>query len=299
MTTSTPQPLISDEFKGLIPPLSDDEHKKLRASIEKDGCRDALVVWGERDILLDGHNRLSICSELGVKFTIAKKSFRTSDAAKEWVILNQLGRRNLSRKAAELLRGKLYQTRKQQVPNPEGANQHQKLVAGQSGPQPHTADRIAAETGVSPSTVKRNATFARAVERLGIEEAVLAGTEKRPVSEIIRAAKRTRLSKERPMPESCSGEKKRREPRSADRVRKLVMAYARLSEEERGRFAEKVGLQYSARTAQPAKAIAAAQDAIQVLKQIDQDDQFLAVALGDIITYCRRRGGSDMYECCE
>jgi len=98
----------------------------------------------------------------------------------------QLGRRSLSPDAAALLRGKLYNSRKLAVPNQTGANQHSK-VKTQNGQRPTTAESISAETGVSRETVKRDAKFAEAVEKLGITQDVLAGTEKRTRKEIIQA----------------------------------------------------------------------------------------------------------------
>ena len=50
---------IDEEFQKLIPALTPEEYKGLEASILAEGCRDALVVWG--DVLVDGHNRYKIC----------------------------------------------------------------------------------------------------------------------------------------------------------------------------------------------------------------------------------------------
>ena len=99
----------------------------------------------------------------------------------------QLGRRSLSPDAAALLRGKLYNSRKLAVPNQTGANQYAEVKA-QNGQRPTTAESISAETGVSRETVKRDAKFAAAVEKLGITKEVMAGTEKRSRKEIIQAA---------------------------------------------------------------------------------------------------------------
>ena len=99
----------------------------------------------------------------------------------------QLGRRPLSPDAAALLRGRLYNSRKRAVPNQTGANQYSE-VKGQNGQRPTTAESLSAETGVSRETVKRDAKFAAAVEKLGITQDVLAGTEKRTRKEIIQAA---------------------------------------------------------------------------------------------------------------
>jgi N6-adenosine-specific RNA methylase IME4 len=53
------------------------------------------VVWKEEGILLDGHNRYRICQSIGAEFKTIELSFEDRDGAKEWMIKNQLGRRNL------------------------------------------------------------------------------------------------------------------------------------------------------------------------------------------------------------
>ncbi len=53
--------VIDSEFAALIPPLTDDEFNRLEQSILAEGCRDALVLWG--NILIDGHNRYRICTK--------------------------------------------------------------------------------------------------------------------------------------------------------------------------------------------------------------------------------------------
>lgn len=59
------------------------------------GCRDPLVVWD--GILIDGHNRHEICTRLNIRVeTVEAKGIGNRDDAKEWIIKNQFGRRNLS-----------------------------------------------------------------------------------------------------------------------------------------------------------------------------------------------------------
>lgn len=83
---------------------------------------------------------------------------------------NQLGRRNLDPKAASILRGKLYNGKKKEVRNPEGAGgKSGKIVKGKNCPKQSTAEVVAKETGVSARTVKNDAQFAEAVEELGID----------------------------------------------------------------------------------------------------------------------------------
>lgn len=84
---------IDNEFKALIPPLTEDERNGLEQSLLNEGCRDALVLWG--DILIDGHNRYEICTKHGIPYTTIQKEFADRDEAIQWIILNQFGRRNL------------------------------------------------------------------------------------------------------------------------------------------------------------------------------------------------------------
>ena len=85
---------IDPEFQALIPPLTDEERTQLEANLKTDGCRDPLVVWN--GMLLDGHNRFSICQRNGIQFKMWEMHFEDRDAAKAWVIRNQFGRRNLT-----------------------------------------------------------------------------------------------------------------------------------------------------------------------------------------------------------
>jgi phage N-6-adenine-methyltransferase len=84
---------IDNEFKGLIPPLTSDERQELERSLLAEGCRDALVLWG--DTLIDGHNRFEICTRNNIPFKTVQKEFADRRSAIEWIILNQFGRRNL------------------------------------------------------------------------------------------------------------------------------------------------------------------------------------------------------------
>ena len=86
--------VIDKEFAELIPPLTSEEYKRLERSILADGCRDALVVWG--DTLVDGHNRYHICTKHNIPYTTVSKDFDDRNAAMLWMMNNQLSRRNLN-----------------------------------------------------------------------------------------------------------------------------------------------------------------------------------------------------------
>lgn len=86
--------IIDPKLKKYIRPLSKNEYQALESSILADGCRDALVVWG--GVLVDGHNRYEICTKHKIEFETVEMDFKNVDEVKEWMLLNQLGRRNLS-----------------------------------------------------------------------------------------------------------------------------------------------------------------------------------------------------------
>ncbi len=155
------RPTVDADIAAIIPPLTAEERAGLRDSLIAEGCRDALVVWAETGILLDGHNRLDICEAEGIAYRTVERSFADRDAAEDWVLRNQLGRRNLSPDAASLLRGRLYNRQKLPAHGREGRTFGEiDLIP------PTTADRLASELGVSAPTIKRDGVFARAVEEL-------------------------------------------------------------------------------------------------------------------------------------
>jgi hypothetical protein len=150
-------PRIDPEFVELAAPMDDATRAALRASLVAEGCRDALVVWGEKDTLLDGHNRLAICRELGIPFRTTKLSFPDRAAALSWFVAAQRTRRSLTPHWAMYYLGREY--------NAQRTAGHGARSAGQSDPQ-RTSDRLATASGVGEKTVRRAAAFAEAVDAL-------------------------------------------------------------------------------------------------------------------------------------
>ena len=99
-------PIVDPEFKALIPPLTAEELQQLEANLLAEGCRNPLVVWGDHDVLLDGHNRFEICLKYNIHFGITELFLPDRNAARRWIINNQLGRRNLTAEQSSYLRGK-------------------------------------------------------------------------------------------------------------------------------------------------------------------------------------------------
>jgi hypothetical protein len=151
---------IDQEFQSLIPNLSSDERSQLESNLLSEGCRDPLVVWLEEDTLLDGHNRSAICSTHNISYSVTYLSLPTRQHAINWIIGNQLGRRNLTPDQASYLRGKRYNMEKAQGARSDitSGQNDQKLVT--------TAERLAEEFGVGEKTVRRDGKFAEAVDTL-------------------------------------------------------------------------------------------------------------------------------------
>ena len=99
---------IDPEFKSLIPPLTDGEREHLTTNLLSNGCREPLVVWIEERLLLDGHNRHEICTKHDIFYKIEEISLGDRQAAINWIVNNQLGRRNLTAAHLSYFRGKLY-----------------------------------------------------------------------------------------------------------------------------------------------------------------------------------------------
>ena len=92
-TERTPATLPA--FAELLPPLSDEQLSLLEADILKNGCYAPIIV-NEDLVIVDGHNRVSICEKHGISYRMAVFSFEDDLEAKEWALDAQKSRRNLT-----------------------------------------------------------------------------------------------------------------------------------------------------------------------------------------------------------
>jgi len=87
--------VVNEELKAYIDPLTPEEHESLERSLLAEGCRDALVLWG--NVLVDGHNRYGICQKHGLPFqTVQNPRFQSIEDVHLWMIDQHLGRRSVS-----------------------------------------------------------------------------------------------------------------------------------------------------------------------------------------------------------
>jgi N6-adenosine-specific RNA methylase IME4 len=85
---------IKEEFKKLIPTLTPEEFKQLEQNCLDEGIREKIIVWD--GFIIDGHNRYEIATKWGLDYQTESKRFKDESEVREWMILNQFGRRNLS-----------------------------------------------------------------------------------------------------------------------------------------------------------------------------------------------------------
>jgi len=156
---------IDPEFKNLIPPLSLGEFEALKENLSLYGCRDRLVVWKDHNILLDGHHRYQICTDLKLPFETRELELSNRAEAKIWIIKNQRGRRNLNESQRAMLAVKLEAVYSEKAKENMGARTDlgQDLGQGEGG---RSAEKAAEDMGISHQTVS----FAKKVATKGIPE---------------------------------------------------------------------------------------------------------------------------------
>ncbi len=159
--------IIDDHLRAFIPPLQEEERKLLEQSVRQEGVRDALLYWQDPQrgaILVDGHNRYLILQNLlreGLKPKIRIESldFEDYEAVKDWMLVNQLGRRNLTKEQRSYLRGVRYDREKSR----HGGG---RTSSSQKGDL-ETSERLADEYNVAKNTILRDAELARGIDRIG------------------------------------------------------------------------------------------------------------------------------------
>ncbi len=169
---------IDKEFQTLIRPLSKKEYKQLEANLLADGCLDPIIVWGR--IIIDGHHRYAICRKHNLHFEIKEKDFDSREEAIVWICAHQLGRRNLSEEAMKFLIGVQYEKEKVVAKrrNEAGTNQYTSTKQRKESSQrpmiaTTTAQRIAEEQHLSPSTVVKYGQYASALHSISEKEPTL------------------------------------------------------------------------------------------------------------------------------
>ena len=87
---------VDNEFKNLLPPLTEDEYSQLESDIKKHGVLSPIIAWN--GFIIDGHNRYEICRKNGIDLPEIKAlDFSNKSDVMDWIINHQTGRRNLTK----------------------------------------------------------------------------------------------------------------------------------------------------------------------------------------------------------
>jgi len=178
---------VSEELKAYIDPLTPEEHDALERSLLAEGCRDALVLWG--DLLIDGHNRYGICQKHGIPFqTVQHPHFKTMDDVHLWMIDQHLGRRSVS----DFQRGVLA-LRKREILAQRQATALATPSARATEPAP-AAEGAAETPPVSTPALKSRADIARAARLSANQVVLIEKIQTQAVPELVDAVKQGTIS---------------------------------------------------------------------------------------------------------
>lgn len=172
--------IVDPRFRDKIPKPSAEEYRQLEENILSDGeIRDPLILWRGYNILIDGHNRWKIYqahSDVLPFPGVRELPFEDENAAVDWMLMNQLGRRNLNEMQITALRGQLYKTMKKAVGAPQGNKNAEKQCTQngniESDEPRRVSEQMANRLGIGKNTVIRSEHF---LDGLDAAEAVVPG----------------------------------------------------------------------------------------------------------------------------
>jgi hypothetical protein len=185
---------VSPEFRDLLPPLTDEQQKELSDSIDESGIYSPVVGWndGKTWWLADGNNRMGELREIlksHPSFTepdVVELKADSPEEVKAWIIKEHIGRRNLTPVQISELRGRVYNSIKREKTENLPKGQNDPLAKQGENEEKRTSEAVAETFGVSEKTIRRDADFAKGIEKLPPEEAkaVRAGKSSKTKKEV-------------------------------------------------------------------------------------------------------------------
>jgi polyhydroxyalkanoate synthesis regulator phasin len=182
--------VVNEELKAYIDPLTPEEYESLERSLLAEGCRDALVLWG--NVLVDGHNRHGICQKHDLPFQVMQNPrFQSIEDVHLWMIEQHLGRRSVS----DFQRGVLA-LRKREIlaqrsvatpPSPAVAPADHEEAAASAG-EPAATTKVPAERPPSREALAREAKLS------GNQVALIEKIQKQAAPEVVAAVRSGTIS---------------------------------------------------------------------------------------------------------
>jgi hypothetical protein len=169
--------VVNEALRAYIDPLTAEEHDALERSLLADGCRDALVLWG--DVLVDGHNRYGICRKHGLPFqTVQHPRFQSIEDVHLWMIDQHLGRRSVS----DFQRGVLA-LRKREI-----------LAGRRAAPEAPQASVPAPVAAAAPEPLATRESLAKAARLSSSQVVLIEKIQKQAAPEVVAAVKAGTIS---------------------------------------------------------------------------------------------------------
>jgi hypothetical protein len=176
-----------DEFEKLLPRLSAESYSLLRASIEFAGVREAILVWEDvpgHAFIVDGHNRCRIAEHEGKTSTLRYSpvlSIKSKENAIDWIIANQLMRRNLTDAQRMMFVGMAAAREAAKGKKKSGDIRKIRLVGQNdllavSAEKQQSRDVVAKELGSTPGKVKAALAVQKKLSALDVAEPKVADT---------------------------------------------------------------------------------------------------------------------------
>lgn len=146
---------INETFKKLIPPLTKEEFNQLEQNCIAEGIREAIIIWN--DTIIDGHNRYEISLMYDLPFETNELCFKDENEVKEWMILNQFGRRNLSNYQRSVLALELEDVFKEKAKEKQKLSEGKGIQKSEDLKQPEfvTIKEVAKVAQVSHDTISK------------------------------------------------------------------------------------------------------------------------------------------------
>lgn len=171
--------VVNEELKAYIDPLTPEEHDALERSILAEGCRDALVLWG--NVLVDGHNRYGICRKHGLPFqTVQNTRFQSMEDVHLWMIDQHLGRRSIS----DFQRGVLALRKREIV-----AERRARSTAATETPAPQAPETAAPAASAEDEALATREALAKAARLSSSQVVLIEKIQKQGAPELVAAVK--------------------------------------------------------------------------------------------------------------
>jgi uncharacterized membrane protein YkoI len=181
--------VVDPNLQSYIDPLTPEEHDALERSLLAEGCRDALVLWGET--LVDGHNRYGLCRKHGLPFqTVQNPHFRSIEDVHLWMIDQHLGRRSVS----DFQRGVLALRKREIVAAREAGAKDASMraeVLGEAAPLPSPIDGTPV---AAAQPLKTREAVAKAARLSSSQVVMIEKIQKQAAPEVVAAVKAGTIS---------------------------------------------------------------------------------------------------------